>query len=149
MGVANVDDNSMLKIEVKRSMDRINYYNHMLYYARFPNERFYYGELIRKEKMRIDYLRRRISVNKKKEERYILEREFTLEELAEYDGSGGKPAYVAIDGIVYDVSLEPTWGGATHFSLYAGKDLTEEFKGCHGRIEVLRNLPKVGILKEG
>lgn len=75
------------------------------------------------------------------------ERIFTLEELSQYDGSGGRPAYVAVNGIVYDVSLEPTWGGGTHFSLYAGRDLSNAFNGCHGRIEVLRNLPKVGILE--
>jgi predicted heme/steroid binding protein len=77
------------------------------------------------------------------------QREFTLEELAEYDGSGGRPAYVAVNGIVYDVSLEATWGGSTHFNLYAGKDLTAQFNGCHeGNLEVLRNLPQVGIIQE-
>lgn len=76
------------------------------------------------------------------------QRIFTIEELTQYDGSNGKPAYVAVNGNVYDVSLEGAWGGGTHFSIYAGKDLTEQFTGCHGgRLEVLRNLPIVGILK--
>ena len=79
--------------------------------------------------------------------RQMPQKEFTLEELAQYDGSGGKPAYVAVNGIVYDVSIEATWGGGTHFGLYAGKDLTAQFQGCHGMESILSKLPKVGILK--
>jgi predicted heme/steroid binding protein/rubrerythrin len=78
---------------------------------------------------------------------YRQTREFTLAELSEYDGSMGRPAYIAVDGIVYDVSNEATWGGATHFGLVAGRDLTAEFKSCHGMAQTLRNLPKVGILR--
>lgn len=73
--------------------------------------------------------------------------EFTLSELAYYNGSMGKPAYVAVNGIVYDVSNEATWGGASHFSLIAGKDLTSQFQSCHGNESILAKLPKVGILK--
>jgi len=39
------------------------------------------------------------------------QKEFTLEELSQYDGSNGKPAYVAIEGVVYDLSKELTWAG--------------------------------------
>lgn len=78
---------------------------------------------------------------------YRQTREFTLAELAQYDGSMGRPAYVAVDGIVYDVSKEATWGGATHFGLQAGRDLTAQFQSCHGMAQILSKLPKVGILK--
>ena len=74
-------------------------------------------------------------------------KEFTLNELAQYDGSMGKPAYVAVNGIVYDVSNVPAWGGGTHFGLQSGKDLTTEFQNCHS-IEKLQKLPQVGILKD-
>jgi predicted heme/steroid binding protein len=74
--------------------------------------------------------------------------EFTLSELAYNDGSMGKSAYVAVNGIVYDVSNEAAWGGASHFGLIAGKDLTSQFKGCHGSESILAKLPKVGILKK-
>jgi predicted heme/steroid binding protein/rubrerythrin len=74
-------------------------------------------------------------------------REFTLAELAQYDGAMGRPAYVAVNGVVYDVSNERTWGGASHFGLMAGNDLSAQFKGCHGRESILTKLPKVGILK--
>lgn len=73
--------------------------------------------------------------------------EFTLTELAKYDGAMGRPAYVAVNGIVYDVSNEATWGGASHFGLMAGKDLTAQFQSCHGTENILSKLPKVGILK--
>lgn len=74
------------------------------------------------------------------------QKEFTIEELAQYDGSGGKPAYVAVNGIVYDVSFNPAWGGGSHFGLIAGKDLTEQFESCHQMSAILERLPKVGTL---
>ena len=78
---------------------------------------------------------------------YREQKEFTLEELAQYDGSNGKPAYVAIEGIVYDLSKVPAWNGGKHFDgNTAGKDLTAQFKSCHG-MSTLKNLPKVGVLK--
>lgn len=75
-------------------------------------------------------------------------KEFTPEELAQYDGSNGRSAYVAVDGIVYDVSNNPAWGGGTHFGVYAGKDLTDQFKACHSTKFYLEKLPKVGVLKK-
>ncbi len=74
-------------------------------------------------------------------------REFTLNELSQYDGTMGKPAYVAVNGIVYDVSGNSKWSGATHYGLTAGKDLSSHFKSCHGVASKLDKLPKVGILK--
>lgn len=73
--------------------------------------------------------------------------EFTIDTLSAFDGREGKSAYVAVDGIVYDVSLEITWGGASHFGLVAGKDLTAQFNSCHGMKSILANLPSVGVLK--
>jgi predicted heme/steroid binding protein len=74
-------------------------------------------------------------------------KEFTAEELAKFDGTSGKPAYVAVNGIVYDVSNEATWGGASHFGLLAGSDLSQQFNNCHKLEVVLSKLPKVGVLK--
>lgn len=74
-------------------------------------------------------------------------KEFTLNELAQYDGTMGKPAYVAVNGIVYDVSANSKWSGAVHHGLTAGKDLSSEFEGCHGATNNLAKLPKVGVLK--
>ena len=74
------------------------------------------------------------------------QKQFTLEELSKYDGSNGKPAYVAVEGIVYDLSKVAAWSGGTHFDLKAGKDLTNEFNSHHGVIKKLSSIPKVGIL---
>jgi predicted heme/steroid binding protein len=74
-------------------------------------------------------------------------KEFTLSELAQYDGSKGKPAYVAVNGIIYDVSNEAAWAAGTHFGLYAGKDLTQQFKSCHDTQNILKKLAAVGVLK--
>lgn len=78
---------------------------------------------------------------------YYRQREFTLSELAQYDGTMGKPKYVAVNGIVYDVSNIPKWSKETHYGLTAGKDLSSEFESCHGVESKLEKLPKVGILK--
>ncbi|OOM69229.1 cytochrome b5 domain-containing protein [Clostridium sp. BL-8] len=76
------------------------------------------------------------------------QKRFTLEELAQYDGSDGKPTYVAVDGIVYDLSNVSSWSGGSHFGAKAGKDLTDEFNSHHGMKEILSNIPKVGVLSE-
>lgn len=77
------------------------------------------------------------------------QRSFTLQELAYYDGSEGKPAYVAVNGVIYDVSDMIGWAGGTHFGLYAGRNHTEAFMNCHeGRSKVLEKLPRVGILQQ-
>jgi predicted heme/steroid binding protein len=75
------------------------------------------------------------------------EQEFTLEELAEYNGTNGKPPYVAINGIVYDMSHIRPWASGTHFGLSAGNNLTAQFMGCHrGAQSVLNKLIQVGRL---
>lgn len=76
-------------------------------------------------------------------------REVTLDELIDADGTGGKPAYVAVNGIVYDVTNAIRWAGGRHFGVYPGRDLTEDFMNCHnGVLEILKILPKVGTLKQ-
>jgi predicted heme/steroid binding protein len=74
--------------------------------------------------------------------------ELTVDELAAYDGKDGKPAYVAIKGVVYDVTNVAAWKDGMHKNgLTAGKDLTNEItKSPHGE-GVLKNLPVVGKLK--
>ena len=69
---------------------------------------------------------------------------FTLEELAKYDGKNGNRAYVAVRGVVYDVTNTPTWETLTHFGMSAGKDLTTPFASCHSATVILRVLPIVG-----
>ncbi|MGL5354719.1 MAG: cytochrome b5 domain-containing protein [Clostridium sp.] len=75
--------------------------------------------------------------------------EFSLEELAKYNGKDGMPAYVAVNGTVYDVTKVKPWRGGSHFGVMAGGNLTKEFAQCHS-IEgwILKELTPVGILKD-
>jgi predicted heme/steroid binding protein len=77
-------------------------------------------------------------------------RRFTPEELANYDGKDGRPAYVAVNGEVYDVSGVTLWSRGQHFGMQAGRDLSGPFGGCHqGITDRLNRLPKVGVLIKG
>lgn len=69
---------------------------------------------------------------------------FTLQELSEFDGKDGMPAYIAVNGTVYDVTNNAAWAAATHFGLTAGKDLTNEFASCHAGQPILSKLKVVG-----
>jgi len=68
------------------------------------------------------------------------ERIFTLAELAEFDGQDGQPAYVAVDGVVYDVSDLSRWLGGLHMNLHiAGEDLSEDIlKAPHSKAMLQR-----------
>lgn len=72
---------------------------------------------------------------------------FTLEELKQFDGKDGKPAYVAYNGKVYDVSQSGLWDSGSHFEHLAGMDLTNVFKDAPHGEEVLERVQIVGELK--
>lgn len=75
------------------------------------------------------------------------QRTFTIGELATFTGKNGRPAYIAVNGIVYDVTNNRAWAAATHFGLIAGKDYTQEFASCHaGQQSILATLSVVGRL---
>lgn len=76
------------------------------------------------------------------------ELELTLAELAEYDGKDGNPAYVAVDGLIYDFSDLDLWADGEHQGQHtAGQDLTDAIddESPHGRA-VLDRAPVVGRL---
>lgn len=77
----------------------------------------------------------------------IGQRTFTIDELLKLNGRDGNLAYIAVNGVVYDVTNNAVWAAATHFGLSAGKDLTNEFASCHsGQQQILNKLPVVGRL---
>lgn len=76
-------------------------------------------------------------------------REFTMMDLAKYNGQNGAAAYVAIEGTVYDVTGIMGFEDGNHFGVKPGTDGTQSFRECHnGDRSVLRNLRKVGVLRQ-
>ena len=77
------------------------------------------------------------------------ELEMTLEELAEFDGTNGKKAYVAVDGIIYDVTDSEFWKNGAHNGFQAGRDLTKEIKEIspHG-VKNLERVERVGKIDD-
>ena len=73
---------------------------------------------------------------------------FTLDELAQYDGKNGNDAYVAVEGIVYDVTNAAKWQNGNHYGVQAGTDCTTAISRSPHGTSVLDGLPIVGTLAE-
>jgi len=73
-------------------------------------------------------------------------REFTLQDLAQFNGKNGNPAYVAYKGVVYDVTESGMWGDGDHEGMHsAGMDLTEAHDDAPHDVYVT-DFPEVGAL---
>lgn len=72
---------------------------------------------------------------------------FTAEQLLEYNGGNGNPAYVVYNGKVYDVSHSFLWAEGKHqMSHWAGEDLTDSYgRSPHSFENMLAPYPIVGI----
>lgn len=70
--------------------------------------------------------------------------QLTIEELAMYDGQNGNPAYIAVNGVVYDVTGVDAWSGGTHQGNMAGTDLTDVIDSAPHGTSVLDGLEIVG-----
>jgi predicted heme/steroid binding protein len=74
-------------------------------------------------------------------------RKITRDELAQNDGKNGKPAYIAFQGKVYDVSASAMWLEGDHMGAHqAGRDLTNEMDLAPHREETLQKIKQVGDL---
>jgi predicted heme/steroid binding protein len=77
------------------------------------------------------------------------DRKFTLEELKQYDGKEGRPAYIAFRGKVYDVTDNYLWTNGDHQGEHAaGKDLTEVMVNAPHGEENLERVKLIGLLIE-
>jgi len=72
---------------------------------------------------------------------------WTLEMLAQYDGRNGNPAYIAVNGTIYDVTNIGAWNNGYHHGYQAGKDLTAAFASSPHSLSILNGAPVVGKLQ--
>ena len=76
-------------------------------------------------------------------------KEFTPDELAEYNGANGKPIYIAYGDKVYDVSESRLWRNGVHMKRHhAGAELTTDMQAAPHEKDVLERFPQVGTLKK-
>ena len=74
--------------------------------------------------------------------------DMTLAQLAKYDGQNGNPAYVAVSGVIYDVSNAKAWRNGMHKNgVKAGVDQTSMIDQSPHGTSVLSKLPVIGKLK--
>ena len=77
---------------------------------------------------------------------------FTVEELSKFDGKDGRPIYVAVSGIVYDLTKCRYWEKGDHTpsngQVVAGRDLTDDLKNSPHKKSYLKRYPVVGWLVE-
>jgi predicted heme/steroid binding protein len=75
-------------------------------------------------------------------------RKFTLEELKQYDGKNGKPAYIAFKGKVYDVTDNYLWGDGEHFGEHkVGEDTSDGLSNAPHGDEKLESITLIGELE--
>jgi predicted heme/steroid binding protein len=75
------------------------------------------------------------------------QKKVTRQELEANDGKNGKPAYIAYQGKVYDVSESSFWMEGEHMGMHnAGKDLTEDLEMAPHKDENFSKVKYVGDL---
>jgi len=73
-------------------------------------------------------------------------KDFTAEELKQFNGQGGRPAYVVYKGLVYDVTESAMWPDGDHEGWHqAGTGLTEAHDDAPHDVHVV-DFPEVGRL---
>jgi predicted heme/steroid binding protein len=75
-------------------------------------------------------------------------KEFSGKELSKYNGKDGKPAYIAYQGFVYDVTNSFLWRNGKHQVLHqVGRDLTAELDDAPHGPDLLDRVQRIGVLK--
>lgn len=85
--------------------------------------------------------RQRIAAMKKESQ------DLTLDDLSQFDGKDGRPAYIAYKGLIYEVTKSKFWKDGSHLKKHlSGSDLTDVLKTApHGEEKIL-SMPQVGKL---
>ncbi len=77
-------------------------------------------------------------------------KEFNPDDLAEFNGEGGKPVYIAHGGLVYDVTESRMWRTGLHVMRHhAGRDLTADIQAAPHGPEVLARYRSVAVFNTG
>ncbi|MDR0471886.1 MAG: cytochrome B5 [Nitrososphaerota archaeon] len=75
------------------------------------------------------------------------QKKVTRQELEANNGKDGKPAWIAYQGKVYDVSENSFWISGEHMGMHnAGKDLTEDLDMAPHQDENFNKLKLIGEL---
>jgi len=69
---------------------------------------------------------------------------WTYDLLSQYNGKNGKSAYIAVDGIIYDVTAVGSWSTGTHHGVTAGKDVTADFASSPHSKSILQQAVIIG-----
>lgn len=71
-------------------------------------------------------------------------KDMTLADLAAFNGRDGQPAYVAYEGVIYDVTESAMWGNGDHEGMHdAGKDMTADHDDAPHDVYI-KDFPEVG-----
>ncbi len=80
--------------------------------------------------------------------KFLATKKVTQEELIANDGKNGKPAWIAYQGKVYDVTDSSFWMEGEHMGMHnAGRDLTEDLEMAPHRDENFGRVKLVGELE--
>ncbi len=71
-----------------------------------------------------------------------------LDELKQYDGKDGRPAYIVYKGDIYDVTGSKLWKNGSHVNRhFAGEDLSHQLSVAPHGNDVMSRFKKVGTLE--
>lgn len=73
-------------------------------------------------------------------------RTVTGQELTAATCDDGQQCWVAVNGVVYDMSVFPKWARGRHHGVDAGTDATQRFVGSGHARAILEKMPVVGRL---
>ena len=76
-----------------------------------------------------------------------MKKEFTKEELANFDGQKGQPAYISFNKVVYDMSGLKHWKDGKHYrGAHAGIEVDNIIKKAPHGPEMLQYAKEIGKL---
>jgi len=72
----------------------------------------------------------------------------TIDQLAIYNGENGNPSYIAVSGVIYEITNVSAWSSGSHNGGVAGTDITDLIDDAPHSESVLEDLEIVGEIVE-